>query len=180
MRKLADIDILSDKPLQLRVNALAIAVMAVGVVGFVAAGIAWGLEGFGEDGLWWSLGLLAGYFLPLPVHELVHAAFFKLFSPGARITFGFQSGFLYAGAPGTVYTRAQGVVILLSPAVIVTSALAVIVVALGYPATAWLLAWSHLGGCSGDLLMAWRMLTTSGCTHFEDTPVGVTLLQDEG
>lgn len=124
----------------------------------------------------WLISLVVLSLGALPVHELVHAAAFKLAVPGCHITFGYKSGMLYAGTPGTVVPKVPMVAVLLAPAVLVTAALVAIALAMGFPVLAWLLAVIHLSGCVGDILMVREICASAACTHVEDTETGVTLL----
>ncbi|MBM6775603.1 DUF3267 domain-containing protein [Olsenella profusa] len=178
MRLLADIDVLGDAALQGRIARLSGALALVGLAGGVAAGLASGADGGAVATPWWWVALVAATFLALPVHELVHAAAFKLLAPGCRVTFGLEGAFLYTSAAGTVLPRGRMVVVLLAPSVVVTAALALGALAAGCPALAVLLAAAHLAGCAGDLLMAVAVLREPACTHVRDTEHGIDLLSD--
>lgn len=175
MRKLEDIDILGDKGLQLRVMRLSIAIAAASA----ATAVLLAVLGAGEqvDVFWW-VGLAVAVLLPLPAHELVHAAAFKLLCPGCRVSFGFQDAFLYTKTDGALAARWRIVVVLLAPAVVVTLALATIALCAGRPLIAVLGAGIHLSGCSGDLLMAAAALREPRCTHVRDTDTGIELLSE--
>lgn len=177
VQKSVDIDVLGDEAFQGRVVRLSL-VLAVGAL---AAAVAVGVSGAGEriDLAWW-VALLAGLALPLPVHELVHGAAFKLLCPGCRVSFGLQGAFLYTRTDGAVAARGRFVAVLLAPAALVTSALLAAALAVGRPVLAVLLAGAHLSGCAGDLLMAAAALREPACTRVRDTDRGITLLLDEG
>lgn len=138
-----------------------------------------GSPGDGAGGLWvWALALAAGCLVPLPVHELVHGALFKLFAPaGSRVTFGvnLRAGMIYACAQGVVYTRAQYIAIALAPAVVVTGALLAVGAALGWPLWGIVVASVHLCGCSGDIAYVDIIRRNPLITHCEDTSFGVSL-----
>ena len=80
MRIVADIDVLGDASVQRKVARLSLALLAACAVAVLALALASG--GTEPGGLWWWLALVASYVATLPVHELVHAAAFKLLSPG--------------------------------------------------------------------------------------------------
>ena len=175
MRTIADIDILGDETLQARVAWLSLAIVVVTVLAAGSLGFAMGGE---RVDVWWWVALAAGSFVALPVHELVHAAAFKLLSRGCKVSFGFQNAFLYTKTDGVVLRRARMVCVLLAPSLLVTAVLAALAFAAGLPVLAVLLAGLHLSGCAGDILMAAACLRDPACTHVRDTETGITLLSD--
>lgn len=122
---------------------------------------------------------LAVYLLSLPAHELIHALFFKLFSPGGKITLGYKNGMLYAGSLGNVYTRRQYLVIALAPFVVLTLVYVVIALAFKAPLTAYLCFALHTSGCVGDFYYAKEILADKRITHCEDTNQGVNFYTDK-
>lgn len=175
MKPLESLDILTDSGLQLRVARLSVAVAVVALVLAVLIAVL----GAGERvDVWWWVALALGCVLPLPVHELVHGAAFKLLCPGCRVSFGFKDAFLYTNAHGITATRGRMVAVLLAPAAIVTVALLVACLSAGRPVLAVILAGVHLAGCAGDILMALEALREPRCTHVRDTDVGIDLLSD--
>lgn len=175
MQKIASLDILTDKDLQQRVLRLSL-VIAGATAAATALVFALG-AGEGVDAWWWG-ALALGALVPLPVHELVHGAAFRLLCPGRRVSFGFQDGFLYTKTDGATARRGRMVAVLLAPAVLVTAGIVAIFLAAGRPALAVLLAGLHLAGCAGDLTMAVAALSEPRCTHVRDTETGVDLLCD--
>ena len=173
MQKIADIDILGDKDVQQRVTRLSLVLFAATLAVAVLLAVFGALEGVG---VWWWVALALGSVGALPVHELVHAAAFRLLCPGCRVSFGFQDAFLYTKTDGAVAARGRMVAVLLAPAVLVTAGLAAIALAFGCPVLAVLLAGVHLSGCAGDLLMAAATLREPLCTHVQDTETGISLL----
>ncbi len=176
MREIADIDVLTDEVLRQRMVALSLGLLAAGLA--ASALVLIGEKG-AELGLSWLAALVAGSFAALPVHELVHAAAFKLLVPGVRVGFGFKDAFLYTTVSGAVVPRAAELAALLAPAVFVTAALVAAALARFCPALAVLLATTHLSGCVGDLLMAHAILWEPACTHVRDTEFGITLLAED-
>lgn len=177
MRKLADIDILADEGLRRRMVAWSLAFLVAGAAAcalMFAAGVA---EPFG---LSWAAAYLLASVAALPVHELVHAAGFRLLVPGARVTFGLKDAFLYTSANGAVARRAAEIVVLLAPSVAVTAALVAAALGLGAPALALALAATHLSGCAGDLLMVAEIAREPACTHVADADFGIVLLASSG
>ena len=175
MRTIADIDILGNEPLQARVAQLSLA--AIVATALVATSLALILGGEKLD-VWWWVALAAGSLVSLPVHELVHAAAFKLLCHGCKISFGFQSAFLYIKTDGAVLRRGRMLAVLLAPSVLVTAALAALAHSARLPVLAVLLAGIHLSGCAGDILMAMACLREGSCTHVRDTETGITLLSE--
>lgn len=175
MREIADIDVLADEFLRQRMVVLSLGLLAAGLA--VSALVLVGEKG-SELGLSWLAALIAGSLAALPVHELVHAAAFKLLVPGARVGFGFKDAFLYTNINGAVVPRAAELAALLAPAVVVTTALAAVALAHSCSALAVLFAAIHLSGCVEDLLMAHAILREPACTHVRDTEFGITLLAE--
>ena len=173
MRVIEDIDILGDEELQSRVVRLSLVIAVATLVVAVVVALCLGA---GEVDVWWWVALALGSLAALPVHELVHAAAFKLLCPGCRVTFGFQDAFLYTKTNGAVTTRGRMAAVLLAPAVLVSGSLAALALAADRPVLAALLAGLHLSGCAGDLLMSRAAFSDPRCTHVRDTDVGISLL----
>lgn len=175
MRIIADIDILADETLRRRMVAWSCLLLAVGVA---CCALLLATSGCAELGLGWLLWLVAGSLAALPAHELVHAAAFKLLVPGACVTFGVKDAFLYTSANGAVARRSAELCVLLAPSVLVTAVLVALAVAAGCPVLAAALAFAHLSGCAGDLLMCAEIVSEPDCTHVADAEFGVVLLSD--
>ena len=175
MRTIADIDVLGDPELQRGIARLSLVIAGATVL---LAVLLWLVLGGERVDVWWWVALAAGSVVALPVHEVVHAAAFKLLGAGGRVSFGFQDAFLYTKTDGAVLSRARMVAVLLAPTVLVTAALASAALAVGRPVLAALLAGIHLSGCAGDMLMAAACLQEPACTHVRDTETGITLLSN--
>lgn len=178
MRVLSDIDVLGDEGLQARIARLSLLLVAFGLALALAVAVASGADGGALSTPSWWVALALASLVALPVHELVHAAAFKLLCPSCRVRFGAQGAFLYTATDGALASRGRMVTVLLAPAVTVTAALAVGALLAGCPALAVLLSAVHLSGCAGDLLMAAAALRAPGCTHVRDTDRGISLLSD--
>lgn len=176
MRKIADIDILSDEVLRCRMVACSLVFLAAGAAGCVFAFVAGSGDRFGPA---WIAAYVLASLVALPAHELVHAAAFRLLVPGARVTFGFKDAFLYTSANGAVARKGAEVAVLLAPSFAVTAALVCASIALGAPALAAALAGTHLSGCAGDLLMVAEIFREPGCTHVRDAEFGIVLLRED-
>lgn len=178
MRELCDIDVLTDGAVQARVLRWSAVALAAGLAFAVAVGVVTRGDGGSAARAWWWLALLAGVLVPLPVHELVHAAAFRLACPGCRVSFGRSGPFLYTRAEGAVVPRGRMVAVLLAPAVVLTTALVAAGAAAGAPTLGALAAAAHLSGCAGDAVMALEISREPACTHVRDTDRGVILLSD--
>ena len=177
MRLLVDIDILDDEALQANMAMGSLWIVIVGLLLGVLLGVFLPHE---PITLQWFLLLGAVSVAALPVHELVHAAAFKIASGfTARIAFGFSSWMLYTAAPGTILPRERFCVVLLAPAVLVTTALFVGGVLTGWPLLGWFLAVIHLAGCTGDLGYVRIIRSESRANLVQDTERGIALFYDE-
>ena len=185
MTPIRDIDFLGDESLQRRLVRLSLAILgataALGVALYLAGVFDFPAEArrFAGVGGWvmWLAVTAIIYFAVLPVHELVHAALFRLFGgAGTRVRFGFQPGMLFAGSPGLVLARGRFCVVLAGPAVVLSVALLAAPAALGLPLLGYVVFALHLSGCVGDLLAIAYALSEPRCARVEDTEFGVRLL----
>lgn len=173
MRLVLDVDILQDGETRDRVVHASLALLAVGAAGVLALVLA---GGFAPSGWAWWAALVAGYLASLPVHELVHGAFFKLFGPrGTKVRFGYQAGMLYAGCPGTRLTRGRFAAVLLAPFVLLSLAYLAVGLATGDALLAWALFALHASGCTGDLHFVWLIARHPEADLCEDTDRGFAL-----
>lgn len=177
MKKLLDIDLLGDEQLQSMMAMDSLWIVLVGILTGVLGAVAFAHE---PVTLCWFVLMGVASLVALPVHELVHAAAFKLLSRGkARITFGFGGWMLYTASLGTILPRKSFCVVLLAPAVIVTGILGIGAVALGYPLLAWFLAIIHLCGCTGDIGYVRIIASEPSAAYVQDTERGIALFCDE-
>lgn len=124
----------------------------------------------------WMVGLVVVSMASFTVHELVHAAFFKLLAPaGAHVTFGAnrETCMIYACAEGVVYSRLRYVAICLAPTVVLTVAFVLGFALSGYPLLCYLAAGLHLSGCVGDWYYVRTILRDRRIVACEDTSFGV-------
>lgn len=178
MRVVEDIDILTDQDRQRVVALASLVVLVVGIVVFVALAITG--AGDAHGGLATALFLVVGYLVCLPLHELTHAAFFKLLGPAqTHITFGYSTGMLYAGCPGTRFSRRAFIAILLAPLVLISLLCIVFGALIHDPLIAWGLFMLHASGCSGDVYFVWCIMKNPQATLCEDTNKGMRLLADD-
>jgi hypothetical protein len=173
--ELTSIDIINDESLRGRVWALSLAPLVLGAVAAVLLGV----SGLGEKpSLLWFVALVTLFAASLPVHELVHAAAFKLLVPGCHITFEAMAGMLATNANGAVMTRKASYVVFLAPLVLVSATLGIVPAAFGCPVMAVIEVFMHLGGCAGDVLMVCEVAREKACTHVRDTDCGIDLLAE--
>ena len=178
MRQVLDVNILTDEATQKRVGWVSLVPTVLG-----CAAVGWGMASAGDGaqgpiGTWWAwfLAAVAAYAVSLPLHELVHALFFKALGPaGTKVKFGYQSGMLYAGCPGTKFASAQMLAVLLAPFVLLSVAYWALGQAfdLGWLALALFLL--HGAGCAGDLYFAWLLCRRPEADQVEDTETGIRL-----
>lgn len=127
----------------------------------------------------WFFSAFVAHVLTLPVHELVHAACFKLLGPrGTRVRLGakLDEGVLFAQATGAVLTRRRYMVVLLAPCVVLSAAHAIAGAVLGWPFWALAQIVLHVAGCTGDLLMAREIAANRDVRWCRDTAYGADLL----
>lgn len=176
MRQVLDVNILEDPAVQKAVARWTMPCTIAALV-LVVAGIVYQLMTQTlMDALGWLGWLVVLYVVSLPLHELVHAAFFKMFGPaGTRIIFGYKSGMLYAGCPGVRLPRGRFITVLMAPFVVLTLGY----LALGLGFHAWLLAWclffAHTAGCAGDFYFVRLILRHPEADLCEDTSTGIAL-----
>lgn len=114
-------------------------------------------------GAGWQLGLgvLAFFVIVLPLHELIHAAFFKLLG-AARVGFGYSAKGLmvYAYAQKFVMQLRENALVAAMPFLLITSMLVVLLVFVPQLQFVWLLILVfHTLGCMGDFILikhAWK------------------------
>lgn len=176
MRVLRSLDVLGDEALASEIARWSFAVLAV----TASVAVAGAARGVWTDGLawgWWLATYACVSALALPVHELVHALFFRLAGgPGTRVRLGVTRLMLYASCPGLVLSRGAFVWVVLAPAVLLSAAMGAACQVLGLPLLGLVLVGTHLAGCTGDALMAWAAVVEPGCAHVRDTERGVDLL----
>lgn len=177
MTALLDIDFLADERLRARLARWSLAIFAVGLLTSLLLAVVLAPDASPLGPALQFLLLVAATLVSMPVHELVHALFFRLMGGrGTRVRFGHAAGMLYAGCPGLVLPRARFLCVLLAPAVLVTGVLVLLGMVFDLHFIGMLAAAIHLSSCTGDLLAAWLIAREPACTHCEDTEVGVRLL----
>ncbi len=203
MRKIGDIHVFEDQAFLHAIKRGSVVVFSLGVLAAVLWGLAMtglrdaydapvyifelddilggfgrtlmGLEGGGLPNLAWWASLAAACFATLPLHELIHAFFFKQYAPpGTRISFGANAkmGMMYASADGVLYPRSQYIVIVLAPTVVVTLLVLAVGMGLAWPMWTIVVATAHLSGCTGDWEYVRVLRRDRTITHCRDTDWG--------
>lgn len=123
--------------------------------------------------------ILAGFFLLLTIHELIHGIFFKLFQPERKVKFGFKNGMAYATSPNSFYTKIQFSIICLAPFVLISLALFICYLSGWIPTSSFVfLSALHGAGCVGDFYLIYLVITAPKKAKIEDTEQGINLYQD--
>jgi hypothetical protein len=175
-RVVREVNVLEDEGLRRQMTRGSLAVVAVGCAVSAAWALAPGLSSE-RVGPAWLLALALVSLAALPVHELVHAAAFRLVGgPRTRVRFGHEPGMLTTSAVGTVLSRGRFCAVLLAPAVLLSCAFLAVCATLSLPLLGWWLLVLHLAGCTGDLGMAWAIARTREATRVEDCEFGIRLL----
>lgn len=141
-------------------------------VAFVAVDL-WSRE-FLAAGLW---HLLVAAVIIFPLHELVHGAFFKVWTGKVKFGAGFTKlgPALYATSPGSVLSRNKMLVLTLAPQVLTVLCLSLGGLPLPEPARIILVASGvfNLGGGVGDFYCIAQMLRYSKDLQLEDSTAGL-------
>lgn len=177
MRRLYDIDLLDEEQLQGQMAAWSIWILVLGILVGVIGPVVVPSEPLSP---WWFVALVAVSVAVMPIHELVHAAAFKVLAGfGTPIEFGFSSWMLFTCAPGVMLARGKFCAVLLAPAIMVTVTLGVVLTMLGYPLLAWFCAVVHLAGCTGDFGYVRIIAGEPMANMIQDTRNGIALFHDE-
>lgn len=127
--------------------------------------------------LGWLFVLVLATIAILPIHELIHALFFKLLGGSqTHVEFGYKDGMFYTGCPGRVFSRTAFLGVLLAPAIIVSASCLIVAFYSRYYMLCLAILFLHLSGCVGDILAAAEIIKHPACTHCEDTECGLKLL----
>ncbi len=169
-----------DRRAAIVLNALAVPLLAVGVVGFTGLAVrhlpASGRTSLAAPGVVLFLLVTAALTVILFVaHEAVHGLIMAAF--GARPRFGALmiagvAPALYTTAPGHLFSRRQYMAVALTPAVAI-SALGVLACSTAAGIVAVVPFAIHLSGCVGDFAAALRLLREPRGTLCEDMREGI-------
>ncbi|HEX6479135.1 MAG TPA: DUF3267 domain-containing protein [Ktedonobacteraceae bacterium] len=179
VRKLEELELLEPQQLQ-PLARLSLQMLIIGAIFFFALNYAayfWqthtlALHITGGGVLLWLIINVIGYFLILPIHEVVHALAFLFW--GGRPYFGTKLPLaLYCGAKNQLFHRNQYLVIGLAPLVVLT--VAGIIFTLINPILASYTLFASLGnvsGAAGDVWTVARLLRHPKSVLVEDTAAG--------
>jgi hypothetical protein len=105
------------------------------------------------------LGLLVAMAVSLLLHELIHGAFFWIFSR-SKPRFGLRGGYAYAAAPGWFFPPQQYLIIALAPLVLLTilGMILVAFVPVGMLAAILFGMVTNASGAVGDMWIAFKVL----------------------
>ena len=120
------------------------------------------------------LFLIIGLGVSILLHELIHGAFFWMYSL-SRPKFGLRGGYAYAAAPGWFYPRGQYLVIALAPFVLLSILGMVIVAFAPVGALAAILVGmvANVAGAVGDIWIAGMLIRERRNIVVEDLGDGV-------
>jgi hypothetical protein len=151
---------------------------------------------FGFLFLWWTIWLRPGLFSSfstglvfrlvdllfmvmifavfIVLHELVHGAFFWIYSR-SRPRFGFRGGYAYAAAPGWFFPRSQYLVIALAPLLLLSILGMVLVAVVPAGALAAILFGmvANAAGAVGDMWIAFKVIRERRKILIEDLGDGM-------
>ena len=120
------------------------------------------------------LFLLIGCVVSIVSHELVHGAFFWVYSR-SRPRFGFRGGYAYAAAPGWFFPRRQYLVIALTPLVLLSflGMILVAVVPIGALAAILFGMIVNAAGAVGDMWIVLKVIRERRIILIEDLGDGM-------
>ena len=179
IRKVDEVALLEQEQM-MPLASLSLRLLLLGALGFGVlnyAAYAWRQHTFdlhltGLGVLLWLVINVAGYFLMLLLHELLHGAAFLLW--GGRPYMGVKLPYaLYCGAKNQLFRRNQYLVVGLAPLVIIT--LAGIIFTLLSPVLAsytLFVTVGNISGAAGDLWSVRRLLRLPPAALVEDTEAG--------
>ncbi|RIP33103.1 DUF3267 domain-containing protein [Staphylococcus gallinarum] len=119
------------------------------------------------------LGFTVIYFL----HELIHIAFFKLFSKGEKPTYKLKLGLLSTHMPNVHFKRWQYIIIMLAPLVVITLLLFTVFSFYAYSSILFI-ASIHVGYCVLDMYFVTGALN-SKVKLIEDTEEGILFYTED-
>lgn len=179
LSKLEELELLSPEQLH-PLAQLSLLLLIIGGIFFIGLDIAsyyWHRHtlalnlSFGRVLLWLVINIL-GYFLILPIHEVIHGLAFQLW--GGKPYYGTKWPLaLYCGARNQLFRRNQYLVVGIAPFVIIT--VAGVIFTLLSPVLASYTLFASIGnfsGAAGDLWTVRRLLQNPNAILVEDTESG--------
>lgn len=119
---------------------------------------------------------LALFFALLPIHELIHGLFFKVFNRSNKVKYGFKNGMLYATSPNSYYHKLAFGIISLAPFCFITLGLTFLCYLRVLNCPLYIaLASLHASGCVGDFYWILLLMRAPKNCIVEDTEVGINL-----
>jgi hypothetical protein len=117
---------------------------------------------------------LIGFVVFILLHELVHGAFFWIYSR-SRPRFGFRGGYAYAAAPGWFFPPRQYLVIALAPLVLLSilGMVLVVVVPAGALVAILFVMTANAAGAVGDMWIAFMVIRERRKIVIEDLGDGM-------
>ena len=179
LRKLEEVELL--EPTQMRPLALlSLLLLVIGAIFFILLNIASYINQTHSTPhinsittlLLWILFNIVGYFLILPIHELIHAAAFVLW--GGKPYFGAKLPYaLYCGARNQLFRRNQYFVVGLAPLVVITLVGSILILLTPVLGSYTLFALiGNFSGAAGDIWVVRRLLRRPPSILVEDTESG--------
>lgn len=116
--------------------------------------------------------------LIIPIHELIHALFFKVFHPQGKVQFGFKNGMAYATSPNSYYSKFQFFIIGIAPFIFIASFLIILFMLKMISVFFFVcLASIHTAGCVGDFYWIYLLVKAPKNALIEDTEVGINFYE---
>ena len=171
-----ELNIFEDKKLYIAINVFSLVIFAITAILVIIGNIL--LSNNLEMTFTFSTFFLTMilFALSLPIHELIHGLFFRIFAPSdnqTKVKYGFKHGMLYVTNPGVIYKKGAFSVIILAP-FIINSFLFLLLYLVGVDGQIVVFAFViHTGGCAGDFWYIYEILKKPAITHCEDTLKGV-------
>lgn len=160
-REVRRVDLMQNRREAILVNCIALAITGVmTALGFVFCPP---FSGF-RFGIHTMLGItltLAGLFVYMVLHEIVHGVFMKAFS-GRKPHYGYTGFYAYAGSDA-LFSRTQYLVIAFSPVVILGAVIAVLTIAF-YETAFWylyIIQILNISGAAGDFYVGFLIARSS-------------------
>jgi len=130
------------------------------IVALLIRKIDFGEINFGFEYLFYLFGFFASYVLYMVLHELVHGVFYKIFTK-RKLKFGFNFFVAYCGVPDIYVSKAPMLITVLAPFFVFTLiGLPILFIVKDVKLFIALsaLVGAHIGGCVGDLFVAFTLI----------------------
>ncbi len=126
--------------------------------------------------LWGAFSLILSAVVTIGLHELVHGAFFWLYSR-SRPSYGFRGGYAFASAPGWFFPPRQYLIVALAPLVLLTiiGMGLLLMVPVGAIVAILFGVIVNISGAVGDMWIAFQVIRHRKPVMIEDTGDGVNI-----